>query len=87
MRFDCPSGRPALRGVSLVIEPGKSAALVGANGAGRSMIIKLLCRFYDATRGQSLINGVDLRELDPWTANETAPPWRGMIDRSTTSRA
>jgi ATP-binding cassette, subfamily B, bacterial len=68
--FDYPSGRPALRGVSFVIEPGESVALVGANGAGKSTLIKLLCRFYDVTRGQILINGVDLRE-DPahWYAH------------------
>jgi ABC-type multidrug transport system fused ATPase/permease subunit len=62
--FAYPSGREALRDVSFVIEPGESIALVGANGAGKSTIIKLLCRFYDVTGGQILINGVDLRELD-----------------------
>jgi ATP-binding cassette subfamily B protein len=69
--FDYPSGRPALRDVSFVIEPGESVALVGANGAGKSTIIKLLCRFYDVTRGEILINGVDLRQLDPaqWYAH------------------
>jgi len=56
--------RQALRDVSFVIEPGESIALVGANGAGKSTIIKLMCRFYDATEGQILVNGVDLRELD-----------------------
>jgi ATP-binding cassette subfamily B protein len=62
--FNYPSGRAALSGVSFVLEPGESVALVGANGAGKSTIIKLLCRFYDVTGGQILINGVDLRELD-----------------------
>jgi ATP-binding cassette, subfamily B, bacterial len=62
--FAYPSGRAALTGASFVIEPGESVALVGANGAGKSTIIKLLCRFYDVTSGQILVNGVDLRELD-----------------------
>jgi ATP-binding cassette subfamily B protein len=62
--FSYPSGQIALRDVSFVIEPGESVALVGINGAGKSTIIKLLCRFYDVTSGQILINGVDLRELD-----------------------
>jgi ATP-binding cassette subfamily B protein len=62
--FDYPSGRSALRDVSVTIEPGESVALVGSNGAGKSTLIKLLCRFYDVTGGQILINGVDLRDLD-----------------------
>src|SRR4030095_11552933 len=62
--FAYPSGRTALSGVRFTIEPGESIALVGANGAGKSTIIKLLCRFYDVTGGQILINGIDLRALD-----------------------
>jgi ABC-type multidrug transport system fused ATPase/permease subunit len=62
--FAYKSGRQILHDVSFVIEPGESVALVGANGAGKSTIIKLLCRFYDVTGGQILVNGVDLRELD-----------------------
>ncbi|TDE37208.1 ABC transporter ATP-binding protein [Actinomadura sp. 6K520] len=52
-----------LRGVSLTIPAGGTAALVGANGAGKSTLVKLLCRFYDPTRGAVLWDGVDLREL------------------------
>ena len=39
--------------------------LVGANGAGKSTLVKLLCRLYDPTAGRILVDGVDLRELDP----------------------
>lgn len=56
--------QPVLKNFNLVIEPGAHIALVGVNGAGKSTIIKLLCRFYDVTEGQILINGVDLRHLD-----------------------
>jgi ABC-type multidrug transport system fused ATPase/permease subunit len=62
--FAYPSGHAALHDVSFVIEPGESVALVGVNGAGKSTIVKLLCRFYDVTSGAILVNGVDLRELD-----------------------
>ncbi|GAA2624699.1 ABC transporter ATP-binding protein [Actinomadura fulvescens] len=52
-----------LRGVNLFIPSGRSTALVGHNGAGKSTLVKLLCRFYDPTRGAILWDGVDLREV------------------------
>ncbi|WP_310738105.1 ABC transporter ATP-binding protein [Microbispora sp. H10949] len=55
----------ALRGVSLTIPYGASVALVGRNGAGKSTMVKLLCRMYDPERGAVLWDGVDLREIDP----------------------
>lgn len=55
----------ALRGVTLTIPAGSAAALVGHNGAGKSTVIKLLCRLYDPDRGSIHWDGVDLRELDP----------------------
>ncbi|MBB5869984.1 ATP-binding cassette subfamily B protein [Allocatelliglobosispora scoriae] len=54
-----------LRGVDLTIPAGASVALVGANGAGKSTLVKLLCRFYDPTRGAVLWDGVDIRDVDP----------------------
>ncbi|MEU6769525.1 ABC transporter ATP-binding protein [Streptomyces sp. NPDC046853] len=54
-----------LRGASLTIHAGRATALVGLNGAGKSTLIKLLCRFYDPTRGQILWDGVDIRTMDP----------------------
>ncbi|MGW8700749.1 ABC transporter ATP-binding protein [Streptomyces eurythermus] len=53
-----------LRGVDLRIPHGSALALVGLNGAGKSTLVKLLCRFYDPTRGAILWDGTDLRELD-----------------------
>jgi ATP-binding cassette, subfamily B, bacterial len=55
----------ALRHVNLLIRPGEKLALVGANGAGKTTMIKLLTRLYDPTEGQILIDGVDMREYDP----------------------
>jgi len=52
-----------LRGVDLTIPHGRSTALVGLNGAGKSTLVKLLCRFYDPTRGRILWDGVDLRDV------------------------
>jgi ATP-binding cassette subfamily B protein len=53
-----------LRGVNLTIPSGTALALVGLNGAGKSTLVKLLCRFYDPTRGSVHWDGVDLRDLD-----------------------
>ncbi|GLX00473.1 ABC transporter ATP-binding protein [Microtetraspora sp. NBRC 16547] len=55
----------ALRGVDVTIPYGAAVALVGRNGAGKSTLVKLLCRFYDPTRGTILWDGVDLRDMDP----------------------
>ncbi|GAA2230094.1 ABC transporter ATP-binding protein [Streptomyces amakusaensis] len=54
-----------LRGVSVFVPRGSSLALVGLNGAGKSTLVKLLCRFYDPTRGAILWDGTDIRLLDP----------------------
>jgi ATP-binding cassette subfamily B protein len=56
---------PALDGFDLEIPQGKVVALVGHNGAGKSTLIKLLCRFYDPDAGRILLDGVDIRSLDP----------------------
>jgi ATP-binding cassette, subfamily B, bacterial len=57
------SARPALSHFSLEIPAGKTVAIVGENGAGKSTFIKLLCRFYDPQEGRVLIDGVDLRQF------------------------
>ncbi len=51
-----------LRDIDFAVEPGKSVALVGATGAGKSSVISLLMRFYDPQRGRVLLDGVDVRE-------------------------
>jgi ATP-binding cassette subfamily B protein len=55
---------PVLSDVSLSISAGETVAVVGATGAGKSTIIKLLPRLYDATSGSLRIGGVDVRALD-----------------------
>ncbi|MFV0344621.1 MAG: ABC transporter ATP-binding protein [Anaerocolumna sp.] len=52
-----------LRDVSFVIEPGKSAAFVGATGAGKSSILNLIGRYYDIQKGRITIDGIDIKEL------------------------
>lgn len=55
--------RPVLHDVDLMIPAGKTVALVGATGAGKSTVIKLLARFYDPTEGAVLVDGHDLRQV------------------------
>lgn len=55
--------RPALVDVDLHIPPGGSLALVGATGAGKSTVVKLLARFYDPTSGHVRMDGSDLRDI------------------------
>ena len=54
-----------LRDISFSVAPGRSVALVGATGAGKTSIISLLQRFYDVQKGRVTLDGVDVRELDP----------------------
>jgi ATP-binding cassette subfamily B protein len=56
--------KPALDHVSLRVPAGQTVALVGATGAGKSTLVKLLARFYDATGGQVTVDGVDVRRYD-----------------------
>jgi ATP-binding cassette subfamily B multidrug efflux pump len=53
-----------LRDVSFTVEPGEKVAIVGATGAGKTTIIKLLDRFYDVQRGRVLVDGIDVRDWD-----------------------
>lgn len=64
--FTYPGGfHRALDEFDLEIPAGKVVALVGSNGAGKSTLIKLLCRFYDPDEGRILLDGVDMRAVDP----------------------
>jgi ATP-binding cassette subfamily B protein len=62
--FSYEGAQPALREISLVVEPGEMIGLCGPSGAGKSTFVNLICRFYDATDGQILIDGIDIRDYD-----------------------
>ena len=63
--FTYPGGdKKALENVSFTLTGGERVAFVGQNGAGKTTVIKLLCRFYDPQEGRILINGQDLRDID-----------------------
>lgn len=54
----------ALRNVNMKFEIGQRLAVVGMNGSGKTTFIKLLCRFYDPTEGEILLNGIDIRKYN-----------------------
>lgn len=53
-----------LKDLSLIVNPGEKIAFVGENGAGKTTIIKLLARFYDVSKGEILINNINIKNLD-----------------------
>lgn len=62
--FSYEGAQPALREVSMLVRPGEMVGLCGPSGAGKSTFVNLICRFYDATDGQILIDDVDIRDYD-----------------------
>ncbi len=63
VQFGYEAARPILKGVSLTVEGGRTVAIVGASGAGKSTIGRLLFRFYDVTGGALRIDGQDVRDV------------------------
>jgi ATP-binding cassette subfamily B protein len=59
-----PETRWVLKDIDFAVESGRSVALVGATGAGKTSIISLLMRFYDVQKGRVTVDGVDVREWD-----------------------
>ncbi|MFK4731569.1 ABC transporter ATP-binding protein [Agromyces mediolanus] len=60
---------PVLHEVSFTARPGQMTAIIGSTGAGKTTIVNLAARLFDATSGQVLVGGVDVRELDPELLN------------------
>jgi ATP-binding cassette subfamily B multidrug efflux pump len=57
--------QPVLSGVSLRARPGQTVAIIGSTGAGKSTLVNLVPRLFDATSGSVRVDGVDVRDLDP----------------------
>ncbi|OWR15825.1 ABC transporter ATP-binding protein [Chryseobacterium sp. VAUSW3] len=62
--FSYPNGTKALKNVSMLIENGKTTALVGLSGAGKSTVINLLCKFYLPDSGEILLDNVNLNQFE-----------------------
>ncbi len=65
--FEYPQrpGTPALKGFTLRVRPGETVALVGPSGAGKTTVFQVLQRFFDVQSGRILVDGVDVRAVDP----------------------
>ncbi len=61
--FGYKSDEYVLKNLSFTIKPGEKIALVGPTGAGKSSIIRLLCRLYDPNQGRILIDGIDIKDI------------------------
>lgn len=65
VNFEYIKGEPILQDVCFQIKRGQTVAIVGHTGAGKTTLINLLTRYYDVTGGRILLDGMDLRQLDP----------------------
>jgi ABC-type multidrug transport system fused ATPase/permease subunit len=63
VQFAYPTSLPVLKGISLRVQSGEAIAIVGPNGCGKTTLLSLIPRFYDATGGQVLVDGVDVRDI------------------------
>ncbi len=63
-RYPGASGRPVLRDINLEVRRGETLAIIGATGSGKTSLVNLIPRFYDATEGEVLIDGVPVKEYD-----------------------
>ncbi len=59
------NGRVVLRNINLDVAPGETLAIIGSTGCGKTSLVSLIPRFYDAAEGRVLVDGVDVRAYDP----------------------
>jgi ATP-binding cassette subfamily B protein len=62
--YNSNSNLPVLENICLTAEPGQTVAILGATGSGKTSLINLIPRFYDTSKGEVLVDGVDVRDLD-----------------------
>ncbi len=65
VNFAYDKNHPVLKNVTLSIAPGEMVGVVGRSGSGKSTLVNLICRLYEVDAGNVLIDGIDVRELDP----------------------
>ena len=63
-RYPATQGRPVLKNINLEVKKGETLAIIGSTGCGKSSLIYLIPRFYDATEGEVLVDGINVKEYD-----------------------
>jgi ATP-binding cassette, subfamily B, multidrug efflux pump len=63
--YEGASGEPILKNINLSIPPGETVGIIGSTGSGKSTLVGLIPRFYDASDGKIKVNGEDIRHVDP----------------------
>jgi len=62
--FEYEENNPVLKDINLKIEPGEKIAIVGATGSGKTTLVNLLCRFYEYEKGDILVDGISLKDMN-----------------------
>ena len=65
------AGAPSLQNISFTVQPGMTVGIIGGTGSGKSSLVNLIPRFYDATEGHVFVDGKDVRSYDPVALRDT----------------
>lgn len=63
--YDGPNGSPVLKAITFTCHPGETVGIIGSTGSGKSTLVSLIPRFYDADSGTVKVDGTDVRDTDP----------------------
>jgi ATP-binding cassette subfamily B protein len=69
--YEGSSGEPVIKNITLTCLPGETVGIIGSTGSGKSSLVSLIPRFYDASSGTVKVNGVDVTQVDPVVLRET----------------
>lgn len=69
--YEGASGEPVIKNISLTVMPGETVGIIGSTGSGKSSLVHLIPRFYDADFGTVKVDGVDVKQVDPALLRET----------------